>query len=586
MIATINQFQSMQTAEKVRGGLKQKASVGGTYSWAPVGYLHVVDHLPDGRKVRTVAVDPERAHFVTAIFELYASGEYSLSQLATELGRLGLTTRPTPKRGPRPVSVSTVQRLLRNRYYVGDIVYKRGKPDEQTFAGRHDPLIDPETFERVQLMLDHKRTAGERSYRRSHYLKGSVFCGDCGNRLVYGLTTGRNGTKYPYFFCAARINGTRCAMRFNIAPSKLEDAISEHYRTVQLTPAQVERAKDAIRALAAVSEGALHHIRVTKQALIAKLEERQDKLLDLYDEESISKAVFARRQSKLEDELQAARTSLAETDLRLAIDQAQLARALELAADVRQVYLEADDQTRRGYNQAFFEKLLVVAESEPGQRQPAVEITSSQLTKPYAVLLAKELVDNLATEVEAFRAGFEPSPSPTTQTGTSNADPGSNFENMVYRTLRSLKSAPTPVSNFEQLVPGVGFEPTRPCGQRIVSPPCLPFHHPGGRWECKADGPAGQAGWGAAWAGVWSAVRSTSTFQAWLKARMEKPMRRIWTGMMRAVTMARMPESIAGWAKPVSSRSSQPGTATAAKIRSRIARAAATGSTPRFQRPT
>ena len=28
-------------------------------------------------------------------------------------------------------------------------------------------------------------------------------------------------------------------------------------------------------------------------------------------------------------------------------------------------------------------------------------------------------------------------------------------------------------------VPGAGFEPARPCGQRILSPPCLPFHHPG-----------------------------------------------------------------------------------------------------------
>jgi hypothetical protein len=28
-------------------------------------------------------------------------------------------------------------------------------------------------------------------------------------------------------------------------------------------------------------------------------------------------------------------------------------------------------------------------------------------------------------------------------------------------------------------MPGVGVEPTRPFGQRILSPPCLPFHHPG-----------------------------------------------------------------------------------------------------------
>jgi hypothetical protein len=77
-------------------------------------------------------------------------------------------------------------------------------------------------------------------------------------------------------------------------------------------------------------------------------------------------------------------------------------------------------------------------------------------------------------------------------------------------------------------------------------------------------------------------VRSTSTFQAWLNARSEKAISRIWTGMMSAVTMARTPASIAGCSKPDESRSIQPGTATAAKMASRIASAAATGSTPRF----
>ena len=32
-------------------------------------------------------------------------------------------------------------------------------------------------------------------------------------------------------------------------------------------------------------------------------------------------------------------------------------------------------------------------------------------------------------------------------------------------------------------VPGAGFEPARPCEQWILSPPCLPFHHPGGSDE-------------------------------------------------------------------------------------------------------
>ncbi len=31
----------------------------------------------------------------------------------------------------------------------------------------------------------------------------------------------------------------------------------------------------------------------------------------------------------------------------------------------------------------------------------------------------------------------------------------------------------------EEAVPGAGFEPARPFGQRILSPPRLPFRHPG-----------------------------------------------------------------------------------------------------------
>lgn len=32
---------------------------------------------------------------------------------------------------------------------------------------------------------------------------------------------------------------------------------------------------------------------------------------------------------------------------------------------------------------------------------------------------------------------------------------------------------------YDGLVPGVGFEPTRAFTQRILSPPRLPFRHPG-----------------------------------------------------------------------------------------------------------
>lgn len=162
MVAAHNQFQSMQTGEKVKGGLQKKASVGGTYGPARLGYLNDVDSLPDGRRVAIVVTDPDRGPLVTLAWQLYATGEYSLTQLADEMERLGLRSRPNRRWPATPLSVSALHRMLRNPYYVGMIVYKRGTPDEQVFRGRHDALIDPDTFDAVQALLDQKRLAGER----------------------------------------------------------------------------------------------------------------------------------------------------------------------------------------------------------------------------------------------------------------------------------------------------------------------------------------------------------------------------------------------------------------------------------------
>ena len=68
--------------------------------------------------------------------------------------RQGLVQMSPRKNHPaQKVNVSSLQRILRDRYYLGLIVYKRGTPDEQAFQGRHDPLIDQDTFDVVQARL-------------------------------------------------------------------------------------------------------------------------------------------------------------------------------------------------------------------------------------------------------------------------------------------------------------------------------------------------------------------------------------------------------------------------------------------------
>jgi site-specific DNA recombinase len=407
MFALNNQYESMRTGRAVKGGLYRKATVGGSYGGRRLGYIKGIDQLPDGRQVAIVIPDPERHHFVTSGFQLYATGEYALSQLADEMYRLGLRSLPTRVRAGGKVGVAAWQRMLRNPYYLGKLPYKRGTPDEQVFEGRHQPLIDQETFDRVQAFLDEKRVAGERPQKRQHYLKGSVFCGDCGQRLTFGISTGMTGQKYPYFFCSARINGTPCQQRANMRPELIEQAIERYYveRPVQLTAKDVQQSTEAIEALASVSQQAVVQVKQIKTSLITKLKAQQTRLLRLYAEEGddASPEAFRDERARMQTEITAAEKSLAETELRLTLDADMLRMALELAEDVAQVYAVADDQTKRSYNQAFFKKLLITAEWDEDQ-QLDVQVSGAELTEPYKALLAKNLVSETLNEVELIRA--------------------------------------------------------------------------------------------------------------------------------------------------------------------------------------
>jgi site-specific DNA recombinase len=407
MQAVNNQYESMRTGRAVKGGLHRKAMAGGSYGGRRLGYIKSIEQLPDGRQVSAPALDPDRHHFITLAFQLYASGEYSISQLVNELYRAGLRSYPTRRYPEGKVGTAALQRLLRNPYYAGQLVYKRGTPDAQVFEGRHPRLIDQATFDLVQTRLDEKRLAGERPQKRRHYLRGSVFCGDCGHRLIYGFSRGKSGQRYPYFFCVSRTRGSNCAMHTSITPKLIEQAIERYYalRPVQLSAEQVRRRTEAIESLVAVSQQAVSQIKDAKTRLIRTLEAKQDALVDMrFSEKSISASVFKRKQATLDDELDAAHASLAETEGALQLNATHLRIALELAEDVAAVYQGGNQQLKRGYNQAFFRKLYVTPEWDEAAGQMAVRITGAELTEPYALLLADDLAEDMLAEAEAIKA--------------------------------------------------------------------------------------------------------------------------------------------------------------------------------------
>ena len=82
-----------------------------------------------------IVLDPELAPLIRQAFEQYATGEYTLRQLLTELSSKGLLCRPRGDAPETQLSLSRFAKLLRSTYYVGMVTYKGVE-----YQGRHEPL--------------------------------------------------------------------------------------------------------------------------------------------------------------------------------------------------------------------------------------------------------------------------------------------------------------------------------------------------------------------------------------------------------------------------------------------------------------
>src|SRR5262249_45547142 len=72
IMAGIAEFYSKNLASEALKGMTQKAKDGGTPGRAPIGYLNTRRRI-EGREVRTVVVDPQRARLIQWAFEVYAT---------------------------------------------------------------------------------------------------------------------------------------------------------------------------------------------------------------------------------------------------------------------------------------------------------------------------------------------------------------------------------------------------------------------------------------------------------------------------------------------------------------------------------
>ncbi|MCH4161081.1 MAG: recombinase family protein, partial [Bifidobacterium sp.] len=390
IMSSIAEFYSRNLATEVSKGMTQKAITGGTLGKALIGYLNARKRDELGRVMHTVEPDPVRAPLIKWAFEAYATGSYSTITLREELIDRGLTTVPTPKRPAKPPALSTIGKMLNNPYYKGQVSFKGASYD-----GMHEPLVATEVWYRVQAVLTAHQTSGEKTQAHDHYLKGSIFCGECGSRLILSNARSRQGVIYPYFICAGRHSGrTNCERQAMFVPD-IEAAVEECYKRIQIPPHIVE----ALRQLITAEFDRLHETskreRGTYLAERDDLNDRRTKLLHAHLEGAVPLDLMKEEQDKIARRLAFLDAQIQAGDIEYDQAKAHLDDYLKLAGDCHQLYMSIDDSLRRVANQAFFEKLYVM----PGNHIDA------QPGEPFNILFDPEVQQLAVTRRRAVESG-------------------------------------------------------------------------------------------------------------------------------------------------------------------------------------
>ena len=294
---------------------------------------------------------------MTWAFQAYATGNWTTAQIYEELIARGLTTLPTPRPPVKPLAFSSVHRMLTNPYYKGDVTYKG-----VTYAGAHKPIVPIEVWCRVQAVLSAHNSAGDRRRRHDHYLKGTVYCGACGSRLMISNARSASNNIYPYFVCAGRhAKRTHCT-RPAILVDKVEQLVADHYKTIQI-PQDVRHAMLAMldaefAALHASIETERHQLTVEQ----ARIQDQRRASLQAHYAGALPLDLLKEEQDRLARQLDLVTTRLDALDTTYEEARTHLHECLALAGDCQTVYACGSDTTRQMANQAFFTRIYLDAD--------------------------------------------------------------------------------------------------------------------------------------------------------------------------------------------------------------------------------
>ena len=352
IMSSIAEFYSRNLSNEVLKGMGEKARNGGTNGKAPLGYRNVRGRDAQGREIRTVELDPDRAPLMRLAFTEYATGNWTVAALTDHLASLGLDLPATPTRPAKPITQGRLHTLLRHPYYKGVVTFQGVE-----YPGQHEPLVDAETWQIVQNILDSHRN-GERQRIHNHHLKTTIACGLCGARLIVQNAKNSRGVVYPYFVCARRQRSHDCAFRA-VLIDEVDIRVTDLYKSIYLSAQDrecIERYLLAqLQQIEATSDRDIRSLTTRR----TNMEDQRRQLLHAHYAGAVPLDLLKEEQDRLTSAIQAIQRRLNDYQADAKLVRDHIEQALSPLEDCYRLYQAAPDHLKKQLNTVFFQRVLV-----------------------------------------------------------------------------------------------------------------------------------------------------------------------------------------------------------------------------------
>lgn len=398
-----NEWMVRDTSKKIKAVFKSKGMSG-----IPITSQAVYGYRISEDKDRHFIIDEETAPVVQLIYSLCLAGNgptkiariLSERQIPTpgtmEYRRTGSTRRYYPDY-PCKWATNTIIHVLERREYIGDTVnFKTEKVSYKTkqsrlndedkvviFEHTHEPIIDRETWERVQELRKHRKRPNRRD--EMGLFSGLLFCSDCGS-VLYQQRYENKTRKQDCYICGSYKKRTRNCTAHFIRTDLLKAGVIANLRKVtEYAAAHEERFVKLL-----VQQNEMGGKRKNAAAL-KQLDEAQKRIADLSRlfkrlyEDNVSGKITDERFEELSSDYEAEQHELKErvTVLQNELEKANAATAnAEKFMKIVRKHLSFEELTPTLLRE-LIEKIVVheAEKDEQGNRRQSIDIYYSFVGK-------------------------------------------------------------------------------------------------------------------------------------------------------------------------------------------------------------